>query len=414
MNPVLLFFLALVFIADGLMVFLIPVMVYAETHSLTYSGFSYALWWLPRIVLIPALGSLIDRLGIRPVSIASDATKAFGCLLLCLVLNFADQPMTLSIAAGLLGACISIGNAQTLTAMEKLIALRSQQLDRDANLLTRLDLLGMVLGPIIGMLLYEYSFITLLYIAATLYLCNAYYFLTSRLFTSTPEYSQDNKETTPCLASGSLFSSLMMLKRPFIILMILLAMGNNLFDGLVESSGAALIENQMGLSVKYFGFIDLCAGIAGFLSTLIYAHALKHMRRESLLALGLGLIVISSLLLTRALTQPALFISCYALGIVGKVFTGNIMRSLRLRLIPTDRLASVSSLIAMLNQSVLPLAGGLLFVCERYGWPLTGCLYFAIVLSLLAGSGLLIGLRRTLAATSLSANRPDHAAEKGA
>ncbi|MGM3173010.1 MFS transporter [Dickeya lacustris] len=410
MNPLLLFFLALVFIADGLMVFLIPVMVYAETHSMSYSGLSYALWWLPRIVLIPALGSLIDRLGIRPVSIASDATKAFGCLLLCLVLNFADQPLTLSIAAGLLGACISIGNAQTLTAMEKLIALRSQQLDRDANLLTRLDLLGMVFGPVIGMLLYEYSFITLLYIAATLYLCNAYYFLTSRLFTYTSEYSHDNKENTAYLASNYLMTSLSMLKRPFIILMILLAMGNNLFDGLVESSGAALIEQYMGLSVKYFGFIDLCAGVAGFLSTLLYASALKHLSRERLLALGLIFIVASSLLLTRSLTQPVLFISCYALGIIGKVFTGNIMRSLRLRLIPTDRLASVSSLIMMLNQSVLPLAGGMLFFCEYYRWPLMYCLYFAIALSLLAGIGLLIGLRRKSVAQSLCATQPDHAA----
>ncbi|WP_448622851.1 MFS transporter [Dickeya fangzhongdai] len=408
MSPVLLFFLALVFIADGLMVFLIPVLVYAETQSLTYSGLSYTLWWLPRIVLIPALGALIDRWGVRPISIASDAVKAFGCLLLCLVLNFAEQPLTLALACGLLGAGVSIGNAQTLTAVEKLIAAHSRHIDRDANLLTRLDLLGMVLGPLIGILLYEYGFLTLLYIAATFYLCNAYYFLTSRLFSFTPDPAPENKINSPRPAPKKLFPLLMIIRNPFIILMIVLAAGNNMFDGLVESGGAALIENQMGLSVKYFGFIDICAGAAGFLSTLVYGAALSRLSREALLAAGLGLIVVASLLLTTTLDHLGPFLTFYALGIVGKVFTGNIMRTLRLTLIPYERLASVSSLILMLNQSVLPLMGVFLFLSERYDWPLAWFMHIAIALSLLAGIGLLIGLRRKLADTSLPSPRPDH------
>ncbi|QDX31476.1 MFS transporter [Dickeya poaceiphila] len=410
MSPVLLFFLALVFIADGLMVFLIPVLVYAETQSLVYSGLSYSIGWLPRIVLTPVLGVLIDRMGVRPVSIASDATKAFGCLLLCLVLNFAEQPLILALACGLLGAGVSIGNAQTITAVEKLIAAHSRYIDRDANLLTRLDLLGMVLGPVMGMLLYEYGFLTLLYIAATLYLCNAYYFLTSRLFSSTSEFSPKNKIKASHSAPKKRFPLLIIIRNPFIILMIVLAAGNNMFDGLVESSGAALIKNQMELPVKYFGFIDICAGAAGFLSTLVYGAALNRLSREALLATGLGLIVIASLLLTTTLDQLGAFLTFYALGIVGKVFTGNIMRTLRLTLIPYERLASTSSLILMLNQSVLPLMGGFLFLSEHYSWPLTRFMYIAIVLSLLAGIGLLIGLRRKPANTPLPSPQPDHLA----
>ncbi|MBP2836861.1 MFS transporter [Dickeya parazeae] len=408
MSPVLLFFLTLVFIADGLMVFLIPVLVYAETQSLTYSGLSYMLWWLPRIVITPALGVLIDRLGVRPVSIASDALKAFGCLLLCLVLNFNEQPLILALTCGLLGAGVSIGNAQTITAVEKLIAAHSRHIDRDANVLTRLDLLGMVLGPLIGMVLYEYGFLTLLYIAATLYLCNAYYFLTSRLFTFTSDDVSENKMNTPQSAKINSFPLLTIIKSPFIILMIVLALGNNMFDGLVESSGAALIENKMGLSVKYFGFIDICAGAAGFLSTLVYGAALNRLSRETLLAIGLGLIVIASLLLTTTLDQLGPFLTFYSLGIVGKVFTGNIMRTLRLTLIPYERLASTSSLIVLLNQSVLPLMGVFLFLSEHEGWPLTRFMHIAITLSLLAGIGLLIGLRRKKREnTPLSSPHPD-------
>ncbi|MCG9526216.1 MFS transporter, partial [Providencia rettgeri] len=53
-----LFFLMLfcVLTADGLMVFLTPVLVYQLTGSIEYSGLSYALWWLPRILIIPLIG----------------------------------------------------------------------------------------------------------------------------------------------------------------------------------------------------------------------------------------------------------------------------------------------------------------------------------------------------------------------
>ena len=35
---------------------------------------------------------------------------------------------------------------------------------------------------------------------------------------------------------------------------ILIAIGNNMFDGLIESRGAALIDQSMNLPIKYYGF----------------------------------------------------------------------------------------------------------------------------------------------------------------
>ncbi|ACS87253.1 MFS transporter [Musicola paradisiaca] len=400
MSPVLISFLSLVFIADGLMTFLIPVAVYAETQSLTYSGLSYAIWWLPRLVMIPALGAFIDRIGIRPVSITADAAKAFGCLLLCLVLNFSNESLTLAIACGLLGAVISTGNAQTLVAMEKLIAGRSRRIEHDANLLTRLDLLGMIVGPALGMLLFEYGFVTLLYISATCYLCNAYYFLTARLFSASPEYDEKS-EGNKSISSNDKISLSVIMRQPFIILMIVLAVGNNMFDGLIESSGAALIKNNMALSVKYFGFIDICAGAVGFLSTFVYSAALRRLSQEMLLTIGLGVSLGASLLLMGSLQQLGAFLAFYSLGIAGRVFTGNVMRTLRITLIPERQLARASSWIMLLNQSILPFMSLFLFLSERFALPLQYFLYAALALSLLAGMGMLTALRHKTKSDSL-------------
>lgn len=386
MNRVLLSFLSLVFIADGLMVFLIPVLVYTETQSLTYSGLAYALWWLPRIILIPTLGSFIDRWGVRPISIATDAIKSLGCLLLCLVLNFADQPLTIAVTAGLLGAAISIGNAQTIVSFEKLIATLSHHIERDSNRLTRLDLLGMVVGPLLGMLLYEYGFMTLLFIAATLYLCNAYYFLT---FKMTPA-----SNVSDFIAHPSFISLLTILKKPFILLMVLLVMGNNMFDGLIESAGSAVIETNMVLPVKYFGLIDMCAGAIGFLATFFYSTLINRLNKESLLFIGLCTIIVSSLLLSRTLNNLIAFLIFYSLSTAGKVFTGNIMRVMRIAIIPHEKLASVSSIMVLLNQSILPFMWLFLFLSEHYSLPITLFLHIAITISLLAGMGMLFALRK--------------------
>ncbi|MEX5485454.1 hypothetical protein IC611_04055 [Proteus mirabilis] len=101
------------------MVFLTPVIVYQLTTSIEYAGLTYALWWLPRIFLIPLIGQYIDGLGVRPVSVISDSCKIIGCLFL-LIVDFSSD-LVIAISFGLVGSLISIGNSQTLISYEKLL-----------------------------------------------------------------------------------------------------------------------------------------------------------------------------------------------------------------------------------------------------------------------------------------------------
>lgn len=386
MNPIPLFFVSLVFIADGLMVFLIPILVYAETQSLTYSGLAYALWWLPRIVLTPLLGAGIDRWGVRTLSIASDAVKALACLLLCLVLHFTRDPLVLSLCAGVFGTVVSAGNAQTTLAFEKLIATFSRDVNKDANLLTRADLLGCIVGPLLGILFYDSGYMTILFIAATGYLINAYYFLTTQHLTLA------TKSTT--ITTQNLIPSWNLLKSPLIILMVFLAAGNNFFAGLIASSGPAIIETKMALPIEYFGLVQIFAGASGLATTFIYGAGMQRVSKEGQLTLGILIITLSSLALSHTMDRLIPFLAFYSLCIAGKVFTDNVMRTLRINLIPSRQLAGASSLIVMLNQSILPFMWLFLFIAEHYHLPIQRFMYIAVVFSLLSGLGIVLGMRK--------------------
>ncbi|WIF72587.1 MFS transporter [Proteus vulgaris] len=161
--------------ADGLMVFLTPVIVYQLTTSIEYAGLTYALWWLPRIFLIPLIGKYIDSLGVRPISIISDGFKITGCLFL-LYVDFTSE-MMIAVSFGLVGSLISIGNSQTLISYEKIVASISNNKEHHINMMSRMDFLGMIIGPLIGIFFIDYGYKYLLVIPVIFYFINACFFL---------------------------------------------------------------------------------------------------------------------------------------------------------------------------------------------------------------------------------------------
>lgn len=364
------------------MVFLTPVVVYTLTGSIEYAGMSYAIWWLPRLILIPLVGKLIDSIGVRPLSILSDVIKIIGCIFL-LLFEFKDS-LTVSIAFGIVGSLVSIGNSQTMIAYEKIIALLSQQKELHVNLISRMDFLGMVIGPIIGMLLIDIGYQYILFISCLLYFSNACYFLFTK--ENLNAHVKGNKEiiSQPC-HENNINSLGFILSVPIILGTIGVAIGNNFFDGLVESAGAAIIDQSMALPVKYFGFIDVAAGVCGVLGTYFYSIVFNRITRRCLLIFGLIIIVIPSIMLVLNMNSIWIFVISYSLTIIGKVITGNINRIIRIEVIPTTILASTSSIIVLIGQSILPITGCLLFLFGGKAHIVGYLMWLSIVITLVSG-----------------------------
>lgn len=382
MNTSFFYFLFFVLTADGIMVFLTPVVVYTLTESIEYAGMSYAIWWLPRLILIPLVGKLIDSIGVRPLSIIADMVKIVGCVFL-LLFEFKD-PLIVSIAFGIVGSFVSIGNSQTIIAYEKIIALLSQQKEHHVNLISRMDFLGMVIGPIIGMLLIDIGYQYILFIPCLLYFSNACYFLFTKANLSIDV--NESKEITRKFSNENNTNSLgFILSVPIILGTIGVAVGNNFFDGLVESAGTAIIDQAMALPVKYFGFIDVAAGVCGVLGTYIYSLISSRVSRRGLLIFGLIAIVIPSIMLVSNINSIWIFVISYSLTIIGKVITGNINRIIRIEVIPTKVLASTSSLIVLIGQLILPVTGLLLFLFGGKPYIVSYFMMLSISITLVSG-----------------------------
>lgn len=167
-----------------------------------------------------------------------------------------------------------------------------------------------------------------------------------------------------------------------------------MFDGLIESSGTGLIDQTMNLPIKYYGFIDIAAGIFGVLGTYLYSYLNQYISRVLLTIISIAIITISSSLLVFFQSSIIIFIICYAISIIGKAFSGNVLRILRIEIIPINQLSSISSLIILLNQMILPIVGGLLFFSTGEVTAIYTLMAIAIGITLVSGVLLVIRLKK--------------------
>ncbi|MER1962235.1 MFS transporter, partial [Proteus vulgaris] len=328
----------------------------------------------------------IDGLGVRPISIISDVFKITGCLFL-LYADFTSE-MMIAVSFGLVGSLISIGNSQTLISYEKMIASISNNKEHHINMISRMDFSGMIIGPLIGIFFIDYGYKYLLIIPVIFYFINALFFLF--FYNEKKRIHENNSQEIISFNKMILY----ILSSPIILFSIFIAIGNNMFDGLIESSGTALIDRSMKLPIKYYGFIDIVAGICGVLGTYLYSYLSQCIRRRPLTIISISIIVISSSFLVFFQGSMILFFISYAISIIGKVFSGNILRMLRIEIIPFNQLASVSSLIILLNQLILPIVGGLLFFSTGDVSVVYMLMIVAIAITLISGGLLVMRLKQ--------------------
>ncbi|MEX5896168.1 MFS transporter [Proteus vulgaris] len=334
--------------------------------------------------MIPIIGKYIDGLGVRPISIISDVFKITRCLfLLYAILRLDDDSSQFWIS----WQFNFYWRLQTLISYEKMIASISNNKEHHINMISRMDF-RIIIGPLIGIFFIDYGYKYLLVIPVIFYFINALFFL---FFYKEKKRIHENN-SQEIISSNKMI--LYILSSPIILFSIFIAIGNNMFDGLIESSGTALIDRSMKLPIKYYGFIDIAAGICGVLGTYLYSYLSQCIRRRPLTIISISIIVISSSFLVFFQGSMILFFISYAISIIGKVFSGNILRMLRIEIIPFNQLASVSSLIILLNQLILPIVGGLLFFSTGDVSVVYMLMIVAIAITLISGGLLVMRLKQ--------------------
>lgn len=338
-------------LADQILLFLVPLVVFQITGSVQWSGIAFFIETLPRFVAFPVCGALCDRLSPLRLLRTSQLLRAAVCVL----------GMLGHAAVGGVGWLIGISalcgvlTTQGLMAREVMLpqVFKDQRFEKVLSYTQIADQLGMVLGPLVAAFLlkvWPWEYVVVL--TAVFFLAaDAAFFLWQRstLPRLAPPEAPHGHWAHPYLTAAR-----HIVKLPGLPQAVLLAAALNLVIGVTLATSAAMVTGVHGQSEWVYALLQT----AGAVATVVVLFAVAHL---SVPLRVLGVAAYSMVLLGGVLTGIAPTPWLYCVGfvvIVGfdKMFNVFI-RSLRQRIIPPQDYGKTTGLVVMLNNLSQPLAG---------------------------------------------------------
>ena len=338
-------------LADQILLFLVPLVIFQITGSVGWSGVAFFLETLPRYVSFPICGALCDRISPLRLLHTSQVCRAVAC--------FAGMAAH-AVQGGIfwliaISAVCGVLTSQGIMAREVMLpqVFSGQRFEKVLSYTQIADQLGMVLGPLVaGFLLGIWPWEYVVLLAAALFLAaDAAVILWERA--ARPQLAE------PEAAGGHWATPLVTAARhivrlPGLIDVVVLAAAVNLIIGVTLATSAAMVTGVHGQTEFFYAVLQA----AGAVATVVILFGIAH----TTLPLGaLGSVSFTMIFLgavmTGAGTGPFLYAAGFVL-VVGfdKMFNVYI-RSLRQRIIPRQDYGKTTGLIVMLNNLSQPLAG---------------------------------------------------------
>lgn len=372
------FFCSLFFarLADQILLFLVPLVVFQTTQKVSWSGIAFFLEALPRYLFFPVFGALSDRFSPLKLMRISQTYRAVVCI--AGVAGFA-------IFGGIgwliaLSACCGVLTSQGFVAREVLLPqiFKAYKFERVLAYSQLADQLGVVLGPMVAALLlgwWHWEYV----VTATgvlFLLADAAFVLWRRM----SQFEAAIAETTPGHWTQPLRTALRhVLYLPGLKKVVLLAAAENLVIGVTLATSAAMVTGIHHQSGRYYAVLQTLGAIATVLILLTIA-------RTSLSRKTLGLLAFLAICAGGLIAGGSPTAWGYAVGFVlitgfDKMFNVYI-RSARQHIIPARDYGKTTGVIILLNNLTQPLAGLLVGVFSGRGQ--TGALVVALSLAMAA------------------------------
>jgi MFS family permease len=342
-------------LADQVLLFLVPLVVYQQTGSASWTGITFFIETLARFVAFPVCGVLSDRHPPLRLLRQSQALRALSCLA-GLAAGFALSGQAALGALVLASAACGVFTTQGVMAREVLLPhiFPGDRFERVLAHAQIADQLGMVAGPVVA--------------AAALAIwpwqgvvgCSALMFVLAdaalawwpRQHTGTlPQGRSAVGESwwVPLRTALAHIAHLPGLKP-----LIALAAGVNLVVGVTQATAAAMLTGLLGQSAAAYAQLQTAGAVVTVLVLAWVARA--HWRGHTLGVWSYALLLVGGLMSAWA-AHPAV----YALGfllVIGfdKMFSVYI-RAARQRIIPAQDFGKTSGVVVLLNNLTQPLAG---------------------------------------------------------
>lgn len=361
-------FLAL--LADQMALLAIPVAVYVMTGEVAWSGLALAVQWLPRILLLPILGRLVDIYPLRSQYLLIDTTRTVLALLLVVAPNLA----LILVVAG----ALSLLNGHAFVILEYTVGTRFDQssLPRKQSQLQVIENLSRVLGPgLAGLGLSAFG------LSATLGACAALFALAFMLCaTMFPQEARSATTGRPSdwlegIAAGA---STLWKVRPLRRLTGL-TMGVNFLDGVLTALMPALVITRLGQSEAVIGYLNSVGALAVMAAMALFSRLATE---RAVAFLGHAALVLSLVAVAVIAADPPLaaFAAAYVSYVLARSAFVLYLRAERVRHIPSERLGQILGVLIAVILATIPLSGLVVSLLSE-AWPVGAILSAGILVT---------------------------------
>ncbi|MBL8832330.1 MAG: MFS transporter [Rhodospirillales bacterium] len=338
-------------LADQILLFLVPLVIYRLTGSVAWSGAAFFLETLPRYVAFPFCGILCDRvspLRLLHLSQMLRAAAVFGGVAGHWAFGGIGWLIAISAICGVLTTQGVMSREVILPQM-----LRGQRFEKVLSYTQIADQLGSVLGPLAGAALLDvWAWELVVLFAGGLFLgadgAIHHWRRATNPALAPPETARANWFAPLAVAARHIW------RLPGLGEVIVLAAGVNLVYGAMVATAAAMVVGTLGGTDSDFALLQAASAVASVAILLFVAHA--PIRIEILGVAAFVLILAGGVLSGIAGTMPVYFAAYLLVMGFDKMFSV-FMRTLRQRLIPPRDFGKTTGLVVMLNNLSQPLAG---------------------------------------------------------
>ncbi|AZE83751.1 putative membrane protein [Pseudomonas orientalis] len=366
-------------LADQILLFIVPLVVFQTTGSVSWAGLAFFVESLPRYLAFPVCGALCDRFSPVRILHISQVYRAVACGVAVALYGLFDGIQWLVILSAMCGVLTTQGIMAREVVMPHVF--QHYTYARTLSYSQIADQSGLVLGPLVAALmldLWAWPWVVL-GIAALFVLADLAMLIWQRNTTvNLPIHEQPSGPWLQPLRTA--FGHIR--KRAELKRIITLAVGVNLIVGVTLATSAAMVTGQYAADKDVYALLQA----AGAVVTLVI---LFYLARSTLALKVLGglsylMIIVGALMTAISPSMWAYIVGFLLVTGFDKMFNVY-MRSLRQRVIPVQDFGKTVGVITLLNNLAQPLAGLMIAV-------LAAPLGTQTVILLLSGISALIGV----------------------
>ncbi|MGW1837895.1 MFS transporter [Streptomyces sp. NPDC002067] len=339
--------------AEQLVLFAVPLLIYQETGKVTTLGASFALEWLPALAMYPFAGLLADRDGGTRLFTRANSARA-AVLVLTLVLCLAVPSWTVGLLMAN-GALLASVMPAVRMSVEKVVPRLAQgdDLPRTQALFQNMELLAQALGPGLAVLAAAaLGKIWLLGIAATLFATGAACWLgLPRLAGS----GDGPGSARVILADLRLGWRLLVTNRP-VLLLAGLNFAINLAFATMLSANAAVVTGELHAPESSFALLNTLVGVVGLANLALTPLLVRRFGVPFLGVVGY-LVQCAALLLLSFAPTFALYATGFVVAMGGVAYFNVFNRTQRVKVIPGEHLGKVMGPFFLVGLTPYPVAG---------------------------------------------------------